>query len=261
MIVCDTMIWYGLNNEIVEKLSLKGKLVCTHSTLIELCSTHKIYRSPEEVKHAIRAIRDFGVIRSHHNPFSYGLLNFLQSYRPNPHSSIRRWESLIHFLDFEYIVNKEMAENAKLSLDEYNKDFIGSIDYMNQTAIPIKAINKSRKEQVKKRDYIKVSRIYIAELLLQYFREQPAFNGAAGISLNSDKWNNFELFIEVLAAFFKDIDSVPNQKIHENDWADILNMIYVNPNDQYWTEEKKWKRYINNNVNIAKYLFQPHSTN
>lgn len=251
------MIWYSLNDELVEKYALSGKLVCTHSTLIELSSSYKIIRSPTEVKKAIRAIEDFGIIRTYENPFSFGLANFLPFYKPDSGASQRMWDNLKAFSKSKCLFPQERVEDMKSRLDGYNKNFLKSIGLINEKVISIKLNNKGKKHELDSIDYIKSSRRYLSQFLIQYYQEHINLQEPTGISLVSSNWENFDLIINVFALFFRDLNIVTNQKIRDNDWLDILNMIYVGPNDLYWTEERKWKRYMNSNKKISKYLYVP----
>jgi hypothetical protein len=256
MIICDTNIWYRLTEEIVEKNSLRGKLICTHTTLVELNKSHVVYRDPQLVKKAIRSIQEFGKVGMP-NPFEYGLGLLLPDFKPNGQNSKFLWTGMIKFLNSKIDINEESAILMKNFLKSNDIDFVKSIDFMNDMAAKIKANNIGVNPE--SRDYSISTKRSVAQYLIQYYQEQTKYSRSIGISINQDGWKNMQLFLDVWSDFYKDLDFHPNQKLHHNDWADILNMIYVGPDDQYWTQEKKWKRYISCNNNTTKYLYEPQS--
>ena len=64
-----------------------------------------------------------------------------------------------------------------------------------------------------------------------------------------------ELLVKTMDYFFKELE-LSQQKMKPNDLADLSMLAYVQPGDQFWTNEKQWVRMITN-AGCGDYLFKP----
>ena len=70
-------------------------------------------------------------------------------------------------------------------------------------------------------------------------------------------WKKLELFISLWGEYFKELELHSTMKFHTNDMNDIFNLIYVEPNTLYWTEDNKnWARILKENKKFNKYVFR-----
>lgn len=77
-IVCDTNIWYGIGNGSIEPESFYGqRLVCTNVTLRELASTPNLYKHQDDVRKAVRAIRNYASVLILEDAFGYATNKFV----------------------------------------------------------------------------------------------------------------------------------------------------------------------------------------
>lgn len=60
--------------------------------------------------------------------------------------------------------------------------------------------------------------------------------------------------MNVFTEFFIQIDT-STRKVKPNDWNDLINLIYVGPDDLYWTKEKRWN-IIFKDAKMERYLFK-----
>jgi hypothetical protein len=73
---------------------------------------------------------------------------------------------------------------------------------------------------------------------------------------NDNRWDEFELFLLAWEIYHKELN-LGSEKLKENDWIDLFNLVYVKPGFKYWTEDKKWIRIFNLNDKLKKYIFVP----
>jgi len=66
-------------------------------------------------------------------------------------------------------------------------------------------------------------------------------------------WQQIELFEKVFGSFTMDLET-NGLKMKQNDVYDLFQLVYVQPNDKFWTYDKRILRYINE-IKMEKYLF------
>lgn len=91
-------------------------------------------------------------------------------------------------------------------------------------------------------------------MILESHNQTSLSNEPVSISLSSDNWKDLELLVNVWTDYDKNI-VVSKRVFQENDWEDILNMVYVGSDDFYWTEETKWRNFISWNSDAVKFLY------
>lgn len=58
-------------------------------------------------------------------------------------------------------------------------------------------------------------------------------------------WNDIELFVKTFDEWLFQLSTNHSLKMTPNDWNDLLNLIYVQPGNKYWTfAERKTKNFI-----------------
>jgi hypothetical protein len=82
-----------------------------------------------------------------------------------------------------------------------------------------------------------------------YFDDEADFRG----SLESIK-RMFELYIHVKQRFFKKWVLDKSMLVERNDFFDLLNLVYVDKGQYYWTKEKRWVTAIEE-ANMNKYKY------
>ncbi|MEP2771091.1 MAG: hypothetical protein ABJH05_03015 [Fulvivirga sp.] len=246
-IICDTMIWYNIgSNQYNRKIIDRLNLIATANTADELRMSGNIL---DKIGHVKLACQSF--------------INDSESiikYSPAEYMLILAGVTDHGFTGFDNILSKinrvielpisELAMNSRINRDKIEKELMHYNSDLDKT---VEFIN-SHKEYIRK--HIKTSnggvRKYratsndtgIRNLLIQLTElELKSLNKTLSIDWAKFPWGEIEFFLHIWYLHFLEIE-VSHQKFKRNDWKDIMNMIYVRPNDLYWTEEKKWKRYI-----------------
>ena len=256
-IICDTNIWYDIGKGSIPINKIYGlPLVCTHLSLNELLNSPNLYIDQDAVRNAVRAIKEFGSMINLQNPYIHGITRFLPDYSYCTDNSSEIWKQLESLLNNEILFSDEQVEILNNIFSERSKEFKEEIAELNKNALPNKNYIKDNhiRNDIRHTDYSFHFRKTLVDYLISYHKQNS--NTAIQISLDSDNWDDLELIIEVWSHFTKCLDINYDQKLHTNDWGDILNMIYVGRNDLYWTSEKKWNNLIKANPRTQKYLFQ-----
>ena len=68
-------------------------------------------------------------------------------------------------------------------------------------------------------------------------------------------WEDIELYLNVRYQWIKKLKFQKTMKIEENDIVDLWNMVFVNKNCLYWTNDAKWINLIKE-ARMEKYLFK-----
>ena len=261
MIICDTNIWYDLGSGKITDASVSGKeLACTQLTLNELISTPNLLTQDyAKVQNAVVAIKRYAKTVFWANPFEFAINRLMPSYCPDLSDGMILWQTIRTFPTRSITIPADKIMDVKNLFNVGNKDFEAYILAFNEFASQIKLIVKQNTVKNVRRQEGTTSRT--KEFLTRHLNEYPATDSdeAKRVLVNSNMatWCQLELLFEVLSDFFKDIELNSTQKIHTNDWGDILNLAYVGTGDFYWTGEKKWVTIAQNNRAAAKYLFQP----
>ena len=66
--------------------------------------------------------------------------------------------------------------------------------------------------------------------------------------------NKFELFVFTKQKFLQKWILDKNMKIDNNDFFDLLNLVYIDKGQFYWTKENRWLTSINE-AKMTEYLF------
>jgi hypothetical protein len=82
-----------------------------------------------------------------------------------------------------------------------------------------------------------------------YLFSKGALNDASNVDLSS-----FQLIINTLDTFLINLEKGACSW-QQNDDEDLFNLIYVEPNDKYLTQEKRWKNIIKE-AGMEAYLFE-----
>ena len=75
-----------------------------------------------------------------------------------------------------------------------------------------------------------------------------------GVSLD---WNRIELFLKTFDEWIRQLSIQPSLKIKPNDWNDLSNLVYVQPDSLYWTEDHKKTTEFIKDCGCGHYLYNP----
>jgi len=127
----------------------------------------------------------------------------------------------------------------------------------------LNSIRKNVKKGGGKKYRKKINTIYswkkfISETVLIYSRQ---FLGKEyKIDLSDPSWSQLDFLLLTFEEYFLSLEISGNRKFDKNDWGDLLNLAYVQPEKKYWTFEKKWNNIFKENETLSKYIFNKNAT-
>ena len=238
-IICDTNIWYGFASGKLDFNKFSHlHLTPTYTNLRELVITENVILNYELVKNALRYLMKLK-----------GRLNL-----SHPFLHIAEINSFTHKIRndgaLELLNQAEIIANS-LSLSDLGLNYtIANIQmekkYLEQVPIFIRdGLTKTDQLQIRKHDQTE-KMYYMTSMLVNQFINNK------GRLLTIDSAKN-ELLLRTWSCFFNEMQIQINMK--GNDWYDFYILSYVQPNDKYWTLERRWLNLIRT-AGCENYLFQ-----
>lgn len=262
-IICDTNIWYGLGNGTIIKPK-DSVLIATWNNIVEIGFSHpkvKKLTDMEEVKRAAKAIIDNADKIIENDPFTYSANKF--------DSNIKLQTNPLKFI-LENIVKDGLPDNTtyyeKNSVYQMflkiKEEFAKDINSEKSTIRNRVFSNNIIKEKFKVTDNLQRNEQAYSHLLdihnfldkehqlIITFENEDDFVNTINI-IKKD----FELFIYTKQKFLQKWILDKNMKIVNNDFFDLLNLVYVENGQYYWTKENRWKTSINE-AKMTEYLWK-----
>lgn len=246
-IICDTNVYYQIaKGEIPSFIGNGIPIVATYNNIDEVSISHNILNNFDLLKETIQAIfnnYDSAIIQ---NPIEYAIKLDTPSYFSNHYDE--NYKSVMRYT--EGIVNGELTEanfsghdevveainQRKVELQNAADIFMGSITKVKNYVKNLLKENKITKKKFWETNYIDFAQMVFKDLVRSISPTDYE------ISDNFD-WNQIELFLHVFEQFLKDL-IMSNRKVKANDWYDLFNLLYVQPDDKYWTNERYWINLI-----------------
>lgn len=95
---------------------------------------------------------------------------------------------------------------------------------------------------------------FIKDFINQQIVNWTSHHLGKSIELSSSfDWESIELFVNTFATFYQEL-SLSGMKYQPNDVGDLHNLVYVRPNDKYWTKETRWLKIIRKLDHMEHYL-------
>jgi|AntAceMinimDraft_15_1070371.scaffolds.fasta_scaffold36595_1 hypothetical protein len=255
-IICDTNIWYDIaNNKINLDILKQVRLIGTSVNITEISSSPNIVNDIDLTVRTIKAFRknhDFILIN---NPMEHLISVFHQDYEPNSKVEddlLKGFELLLN-IDIKEIPQHGFDE-AKRRLAKINEGKQKLVDLINTGLPEVRERIKRgiRKKNHRKIDFTKTWKKFISDAVHLYSKEYC--NKEYIIDIEDENWSKLELFINTWENYFKELD-VSKTKIKPNDWADLFNLVYVQPEFYYWTNDEPWNRLFEKNELLLKYQY------
>ncbi len=251
--ICDTNIWYDIaSGKITKEQLAKVELYATYVNLFELAKTQNLVKDWVTVKKAVQALHDNSSGIYETNPIEFIIKKQFPEYRCKDISYQQILNGFEHLLrrDEKEQIEKEVLDKMQKSIDEFADAAQKSADYLN-TKLP--EIRKKIKESIGKKEHRKiVSYPLIYEVINVFVQRQT--EGTLSLNIEKYPWNEIDLLVRVWDNYFKELEVSGNQKFQPNDWQDIFAMVYVSPDDKYFTSETKWIRLMESDPHTKNYI-------
>lgn len=256
-IICDNNIWFGLaSGEIHRDEVWRLNLIGTGTNIFELSASPLMADKPNELKGAIRTLLNYNKNLILESPMDF----FLKSYNP-PFEIDNSLSEALHFKlfdyrKFDYKIPFGQYKGAMELVDRYIKKKKELSNYFNDV---IKESKKIIKQNGGKRKYIyKDHTESWKKFLILVFDNynKSIYKRSESLEISEINWEQFDLFLNVWSKFFYLLEIEPTRVFKPNDIHDLLNLIYVQPGQKYWTLEKRWIRIIKDLEGYSDYLFE-----
>lgn len=258
-IICDTNIWYDIakGNIMPEKIA-NLKLIGTAVNIVEIASTPNLVKDIELVKRTIKALQNYHFKIISTNPFDHIISIFDSSFEPNDEQVKRLlndFETLDNIPNLTELSSKEL-EVVKESVSKVvaRKDYITGVvnDVLFQTQIFIK--NNHLKKSYLSKSYKDSWKSFFIMLISEYYKEK--YKKKFSIAENDIKWERLAFFMTAWDEYFKHLDIQYGRKFKNNDWYDLFNLVYVQPEFKYWTSEKRsWAKMLKENNYLKPHIY------
>lgn len=242
-IILDTNIWYYLGVDEILFAKFKNLPVApTSLNLSEIQKSDNIINNVDLVKNALIKIFYFKNNIIFENPFIY-----LAQLNSSPYYDNRQLLPLLKVLvkiSKGYRFKDEQKIKIKQTIDLIRSDFKLLARLFNEKAEELRLKNKHSKA------WKEEDTLHITINLINYIVEVVTNNEK---NLFGFDFSQIELFVKTLDLFFNEIETT-GMTIKDNDWNDLAILAYVQPNDKYYTNDKRWVKLIKA-AGMEHYLF------
>jgi hypothetical protein len=247
-IICDTNIWYGLGDGSIIKPN-NSRLIATWNNMVEIGFSHQNIKEKinvELVQKAAKAILVYADEIIENDPFAYSANKF------EPTLDIKT-KSLKHILQ-EIVKDGLPSENTFQENCEAYKmfmkikdEFAGNLNSEKPSIRESVYVNNIEKNKFKKSDCLQIDeQAYSILLYIERFLDKEHELNII-IQDNQDFKNTielikskFELYVFTKQKFLKKWVLDKDMNIDSNDFYDLLNLVYVEKGQYYWTKERRW---------------------
>jgi|GEM_PF-3084925 len=256
-VVCDTMIWYNISTGLIPKDRYENfELISTYLNIYEILTSNHLLREPERTFKALNSLMRESNTK-YLNPFQYFDEKTNERFNKNIKDVQIEFVNKLVSGALEY---KMDIESNNLDTQIKNKAFTNLnllFSQEKEEVLYTKKIikeyrdNHSKKEvkEIVKSNAGKKAHLEAMRNDFVYLFSEGVLNDASNVDLSS-----FQLIINTFDTFLINLEKGACSW-QQNDDEDLFNLIYVGPNDKYWTQEKKWKNIIKE-AGMEAYLFE-----
>ena len=242
-IVCDTNVWYWIATGRIRSDSVADRqLIATFVSGHELCSSPNLYCDYPLLRSAILAMRTHHAHLTPYAPVEY--LKLWSGYEDERSC----WEILQQAMDWISVTQKPIdPEKIRPYILEHDELVTSSNQQFKNLIHEYRKGVESRsllKRHLSERDIMRGSMQLIQELFEKQFNYGRPVN-----------WEFFELFLCTLCHWLYELSIHPTMLMNENDWDDVLNLVYVSPHCVYWTEDAKKTKVFIEKAHCGHYLY------
>ena len=256
-VICDTNIWYDLGEGIISfNQSDEYELCCTHLSLYELIHTERLKEDHIKVSLACKAVLAYSKRFIQEPPLVY-LTNLLQPVDKKISNS--NFLGAIEYLASGQLLDEDVMNELDKHIASYKntlqKSFISplfdEIGVMRTIFAENKSIILKYKEGIKREDKWK-RRIEV--LKSKIIKEISPAYPISETNFNEAFWKKIQFYMRSRIAYSEKLKLDKTMKPEPNDAVDLVNLIYVDADSLYWTNDKRWKNIIKEAM-LGNYLF------
>jgi len=256
-IICDTNVWYGFNQGNPTEIEENFTLTPTLLTLAELGTSKVIAHDLSLFQSTIKAIYNNGGAIIATDPIAYTLSQQDINYPINLNGTKKLLEifSKVMSLKIDEII--EIDDDLKKSLlKSFQHDRNDTVAFANFGNSKLENIRRNINTQTGKKKHIQIDSLEIIKDMVKSIFNDYLKDKNYTINWNIFNWDRIEFFLKITETFFKKLETTKGMKIKPNDGIDWFNTLYVGPEDKYLTLDGPWRKYIENDERINRYLYK-----
>lgn len=244
-VVCDTNIWYGLGNNLIDEPSGDVSLILHWLTASELLTSNKITTNQAFMRNTMNFIFKKGLTIYQCPPLDH-IASFI-----NTEHKCDGWDMSEKLKDLYFKLNDPLYK----SNDDLNIDKVAIyIDLKAKLALETNQNSQSIKELIKdKSQYRAIDNTVETKNFIM--KEVNTYFGKALLNIDRFNWKQIELYFETMKTVSIML-ATGATVLKENDLIDLFQLIYVQPGKLFWTKDKKLKDFITQ-AKMNHYLFNP----
>ncbi|MBN2614132.1 MAG: hypothetical protein JXR71_00430 [Bacteroidales bacterium] len=256
-VVCDLNVWYEFAKGTINPNLLSHQyLVATFVNITELAQAPNMIKNPRLFGNVLFAIkRNYSsVIKA--NPWEYLIQAFFNDFQPDISVANKILSGFDAYMDTSpNSIPINVIEETRVEINKVISEKKSISEPINNALIPVRQNIKETggKKQRHKRTTITSWKRFLSDTALIYSKE--FLDKEYKIELDHPSWRHFELLILTFEEYFLRLEISNNRKFHMNDWPDLINLVYVQPSDKYWTFENKWNTLFRETGSLAKYVY------
>ncbi len=251
-VICDTMIWYNLSRGKLDVPDASQyKLVCTFLSLMELAFTPNCFKNLKDLKETIRFIIELKPDFILYHPTDYIktiIDNNFTTYSDNLIKLVANFLGVLKNHPDEGLLENQFKSQISDIIEIRKKNQSEWADFLNELYGTAKLDNWIFKKYPLRDLELK----HFRDLFLREINSECEFTKII-YQEDSIDWLKFEFYEKVYRVYYRKL-LISRMKAEGNDEYDLKNMIYVQPNDLYWTLEKRWLNIIRE-AKVENYLF------
>lgn len=246
-VVNDINIWYYFGEGQLKPSDYPNyNFIGTYTNILEAAKTENNLINPEKLKEAIRSMIKTPAYMYYKDPFAHAI-------------SILKNEDVFYVpIKTSFMIYTEAVANGlELSSEE---DRIKYTEFMNDIKSKYETIAEGENLIISniKANYQNIEEIrsffgyeQSKSVLIKYLKDQPE---SKGLDFDKADFSKLELFINTQSKFYETIATHKQEmKIKLNDLIDLMNLLYVQPGDLYFTNDGPWLKHIKN-ADMEHYL-------
>ncbi|MFB9053926.1 hypothetical protein ACFFVB_12640 [Formosa undariae] len=241
--ICDTNIWRGLMEKEItefELSSLNSPLTLSFINIDEIAKSNLILSDIGKSRVVIQRMMQMSAMKIYDPPLIYLKKMDTDDFQYN---SPEKHIDMLHITNA--IANGQGINESNFKSYKKRRETV-FVDLCNIINKESEKIRKSTTHTYEKLDSKVINRDFISFIV----------KSQTGINLSNEfDWSQIELFEGVLSLFFKELETT-KAKIKPNDIYDLFILIYVQPNDEFWSVDiKKGPLKYVNKIADGKYLY------
>lgn len=237
-IICDTNIWYDMNDDIFDRLQKDIKLYTTRLNVLEVLHSNHLFNSFNKSQNAGNAILKYadGFIDLH--PFSWEVhTKDIDIYNFKKSNLFKDLNKLSKSTKDKVLNSEEIKADCNEWKECLNTFFVKHfMDSLKEAKYYISKKKSFAKSLIKQK---KIKSERANDLKLLVLKEFNNFNHTQ-YNIDDINWSKYELYLNVRNVWTRQLIFEKTMNVKKNDLIDMLNMIYVRTGWLYWTKDRSW---------------------